>query len=223
MHSPVLSNLAAAVAAAAIRRSLGVVLLAAGLVVTQVARAEEAVPETTPLTDFRKQVGTVRDGLLTLNKRIEQSAKEIETLSTPVAARKQMDELQVLLAQTLGMVADNGEIATLGDKALAYSRSKLEQMHKDTKFDPQDRATLQQIWQRNTEEMERAVNELAAASRDFARQLRIIQTRGDYAAELAEAENAKEMIEVIKRLAGEVRSASEIMKTYIRTLMPPSS
>jgi hypothetical protein len=222
MHSPVQGKLAAAVAAA-IRRSLGAALLAASLVVPQVARAEEAVPETSPLTDFRNQVRAVREGLLALNKRIEQSAKEIETLSTPAAARKQMDELQGLLAQTLGLVADNGEIATLGAKALAYSHSKLEQMRKDTKFDPQDRATLQQIWERNTEEMERAVNELTAASRDFAHQLRIIQTRGDYAAELAEAENAKEMIEVIKRLAVEVRSASEIMKTYIRTLIPPSS
>jgi len=88
----------------------------------------------------------VKKSLEGVNAKIEDRAKAIETLSSPDAARQQVDALQALISQTLGLVADNGAIATLGAKALEYSRGKQDQMRKDTKFSPTERAELQRRW-----------------------------------------------------------------------------
>lgn len=50
-----------------------------------------------------------------------------------------------------------------------------------------------------------------------------MQTRGDYAAEVLEVENADEMVRVVRNLAGDVRDASEGLKLFIRSLTPPES
>ena len=207
-------------------------LLAALLAGSGLARAagEAAAPPAatattpaTPLTDFRTQLGDVKKSLEGVNAKIEDRAKAIETLSKPDAARQQVEELQALISQTLGLVADNGGIARLGAKALEYSRAKQEQMRKDTKFTATERAALQRRWDRNVTEMTKATDELSKASNEFAQLLKIIQTRGDYAAEILEVENATEMVKVIQNLAGDVRGASETLKTFIRSLSPPDA
>jgi hypothetical protein len=180
-----------------------------------------ATAPATPLVDFRTQLGEVKKGLEGVNTKIEERAKAIETLSKPDAARQQVEEVQALISQTLGLVADNGDIAKLGAKALEYSRSKQDQMRKETKFSPSERAELQRRWDRNVAEMVKATDELSKASSEFAQLLKNVQTRGDYAAELLEVENASEMLKVIQNLAGDVRGASEALKTFIRTLTPP--
>ena len=182
-----------------------------------------AAAPATPLTDFRTQLGEVKKNLAGVNAKIEDRARSIETLSKPDGARQQIEELQALVSQTLGMVADNGEIAKLGARALDYSRSKQEQMRKDTKFTPTERAALQKRWDTNVTEVAKATDELTKASAEFGRLLKTIQTRGDYAAEVLEVENAAEMVKVIQNLAGDVRGATEVLKTFIRSLAPPES
>src|SRR5277367_5724159 len=118
----------------------------------------------TPLNDFRSQLGSVKKSLEGVNAQIEGRAREIETLSSPDGARKQVEQLQALVSQTLGLVADNGEIAKLGAKALDYSRNKQDQMRKDTKFTPTERAALQKRWDSNVAEMTKATDELSKAS-----------------------------------------------------------
>ena len=186
------------------------------------AQPNSAAPAT-PLTDFRTQLGEVKKNLAGVNSKIEERAKLIEGITKPDAARTQIDELQALVSQTLGMVADNGEIAKLGAKALEYARAKQDQMRKDTKFTASERAALQKRWDTNVVEVARATDELTKASSEFTRLLKAIQTRGDYAAEVLEVENAAEMVKVIQNLAADVRGASEMLKTFIRSLAPPES
>lgn len=127
------------------------------------------------------------------------------------------------ISQTLGLVADDGEIAKLGARARGYARSKQEQMRNDTKFTPSERQALQKHWDRNVAEMAKATDDLAKASGEFAQLLKTVQTRGDYAAEVLEVENADEMVRVVRSLAGDVRGASEGLKLFIRSLTPPES
>ena len=61
------------------------------------------------------------------------------------------------------------------------------------------------------------------AGREFAQLLRVIQTRGDYAKEVLEAENAEAMVKVIQNLANDIRNGSEVLKAFIRTLTPPDA
>ncbi|MCP3442077.1 hypothetical protein [Bradyrhizobium sp. CCGUVB14] len=206
-------------------------MLCAAMVATNPAGAAEsgstaaasATTPSTPLNDFRSQLGDVRKSLEGVNARIEEKAKTIESLSKPDAAKQQVDELQALISQTLGLVADNGEIARLGARALEYARSKQEQMRNDTKFTPAERSSLQKRWDQNVAEMVKATDDLAKASSEFAQLLKTVQTRGDYASEVLEVENADEMVRVVRNLAGDVRGASEELKLFIRSLTPPES
>lgn len=206
-------------------------LLCTAMVATTPVRAAENGPSSpasatvpsTPLNDFRSQLGDVRKSLEGVNARIEEKAKTIESLSKPDAAKQQVEELQALISQTLGLVADNGEIAKLGARALGYARSKQEQMRNDTKFTPSERQALQKRWDQNVADMVKATDDLARASGEFAQLLKTVQTRGDYAAEVLEVENADEMVRVLRNLAGEVRGASDGLKLFIRSLTPPES
>ena len=185
--------------------------------------AQAADDSQTPLTEFKSQFKDVRKNLETAHGKIQNGAKAIESLSDPQSARKQVEELQALVSETLGLVSDNGDFAQLGAKALDYSRSKLEQMRKEKRFDDKERKALEQRWEKITGDTEKAVSDLSAAGREFAQLLRVIQTRGDYAKEILEAENAEAMVKVIQNLANDIRNGSEVLKTFIRTLTPPDS
>jgi hypothetical protein len=186
-------------------------------------QARAADDSQTPLTEFKSQFGQVRKNLEATQGKIQNGAKAIESLSDPGSARKQVDELQALVSEALGLVSDNGDFAQLGAKALSYSRGKLEQMRKDQRFDDKERKALEQRWEKITADTEKAVADLSAAGREFSQLLRVIQTRGDYAKEILEAENAEAMVKVIQNLANDVRNGSEVLKSFIRTLTPPDA
>lgn len=182
-----------------------------------------AADDATPLTEFKSQFKDVRKNLESMNGKIQNGAKTIETLSDAQSARQQVEQLQALVSEALGLVSDNGDFATLGAKALSYSRGKLEQMRKETRYEERDRKALEQRWDRIVSDTEKAVADLSTAGRDFAQLLRVIQTRGDYAKEILEAENAEAMIKVIQNLAGEIRNGSEALRAFIRSLTPPDA
>lgn len=140
----------------------------AGAVQAGSAAAASTTAPSTPLNDFRSQLGDVRKSLEGVNARTEEKAKTIEFLSKPDAAKQQVEELQALISQTLGLVADNGELAKLGARARGYARSKQEQMRNDTKFAPSERQALQKRWDQNVAEMAKATDDLAKASGEFA-------------------------------------------------------
>jgi hypothetical protein len=120
-------------------------------------------------------------------------------------------------------VSDNGDIASLGQKALAFAQNKQRELQSDTRFAPADRDYLLAEWRRIVAETERATNDLAGARQEFSQLLRTVQTRSDYIEELQAINNAQKMLEVIRKLAGELRSASDLMKSFIRSLTPPGT
>lgn len=67
-------------------------------------------------------------------------------------------------------------------------------MRNDTKFTPSERQALQKRWDQNVAGMAKATDDLAKASGELAQLLKTVQTRGDYAAEVLEVENADEMV-----------------------------
>ncbi len=91
------------------------------------------------------------------------------------------------------------------------------------RFDDKERKALEQRWEKITADTEKAVADLTTAGREFAQLLRVIQTRGDYAKEILEAENAEAMVKVIQNLANDIRNGSEALKAFIRTLTPPDA
>src|SRR5262249_17393322 len=103
------------------RRPIFTALYLASAIALGPFAAQAADDSQTPLTEFKSQFKDVRKNLETAHGKIQNGAKAIESLSDPQSARKQVEELQALVSETLGLVSDNGDFAQLGAKALDYS------------------------------------------------------------------------------------------------------
>jgi DNA repair exonuclease SbcCD ATPase subunit len=176
-----------------------------------------------PVSEFNKQLADVKKSVEDINTEIDKSAKEIEGLSKPEAAVAEIEKLQAIVAAGLAAVADNGDAAKLGARALGFARDKQKQFETDTKFKPEEREMLQREWRRIGDETEKATRDLSAARTEFAQLLRTVQTRSDFIAELQAINNAQRMLEVIRQLAGDIRNASNNVRGFIRNVVPPGT
>ena len=111
---------------------------------------------------------------------------------------------------------------TLGQKVVDYARSKEAVFDQDTKFSAEERQFLLKEWHRIETEAKRATDDLGNARREFTELLRQVQARSDYIEELQALNNAQQMLDVIKKLAGEVRAASGSMKSLIQSVTAPA-
>jgi phage shock protein A len=176
-----------------------------------------------PVDDFNSTLGEVKKSLGELTGKIESSTKDIEKVTAPEAARQQLAELQGLIADALGSVSDNGKVAVLGQKVIDFAAAKQKQIQADSKFTAEERAFLSKEWTRIGTEAKRASDDLNNARQEFAKLLRTVQTRSDYIEELQALNNADQMLQVIKRLAEDIRGASSALKNFIRTVTPPDT
>jgi chromosome segregation ATPase len=157
-----------------------------------------------PVEEFSRQLDELKKSFVELNKRIEESAKAIDGATDPQASRKEIAELRELVGSLLGAVADNGEVAQLGAKALEHARAKQKSLAAETRFTPEQRAFLLRQWDRIARETEAATAELDNARGRFAKVLRTLQTNDDYVAELMEIRQGEEALKVVRDLAKQI-------------------
>ncbi|MGE3248422.1 MAG: hypothetical protein AB7J19_19045, partial [Beijerinckiaceae bacterium] len=120
-------------------------------------------PTVNPNEDFARQFEALKKQLEALGGQIKKSAGEIEALTSPDSARRQIATLQSLIANTLGMVANNGDVARLGEKVMDYARRKQKEFETDKQFSPEERAYLQKEWKRVGAQTEAAIQDLTNA------------------------------------------------------------
>jgi DNA repair exonuclease SbcCD ATPase subunit len=176
-----------------------------------------------PVEEFSRQLDELKKSFVELNKRIEESAKAIDGATDPQASRKEIEELRGLVGSLLGAVADNGDVAQLGAKALDHARAKQKSLAADTRFTPEQRAFLLHQWDRIARETEAATAELDAARGRFAKVLRTLQTNDDYVAELMEIRQGEEALKVVRDLAKQIHEASDMLNNFINTITPPGT
>ena len=174
-----------------------------------------------PVEEFNRTLGDVKKNLGSLTGRIEQSTRDIEKVTQPDAAKKDLADLQALIAEALGTVSDNGPVATLGQKVVEFSRAKQKQIEQETRFTAEERQFLLNEWSRIGSEAKRATDDLTNARQEFAKLLKTVQTRSDYIEELQALNNAEQMLQVIRRLADDIRTASTALKGFIQAVTPP--
>lgn len=174
-----------------------------------------------PVEEFNRTLGEVKKNLGSLSGKIEESTRDIERMTGPDGARKELAELQALIAEALGAVSDDGKVAMLGQKVLDFARAKQRQFEADAKFTPEERRFLLQEWAKIAAETKKATEDLGLARQEFAKLLRTVQTRSDYIEELQALNNAEQMLQVVRRLADEIRAASSALKTFIKAVTPP--
>ena len=186
----------------------------------QTAQKPDAI---TPVEEFSRQLDELKKSFVDLNKRIEQSAKAIDHATDPEASRQEIAELRELVGSLLGAVADNGEVAQLGAKALEHARAKQKSLAADTRLSAEQRGYLLKQWDRIARETETATGELDTARGRFAKVLRTLQTNDDYVAELMEIRQGEEALKVVRDLAKQIHEASDMLNNFINTITPPQS
>lgn len=174
-----------------------------------------------PVEEYARKVEEFKKSAPDLGKKIEDSSKLIDDVTDVAKARSEIEQLRAVVADLLGRVSDNGDLAQLGAKAASHARRKLQALEQETRFKPEERQFLVEQWRELMRQTERAAEDLDGARKEFAELLRTLQTREDFIDELMQIRRAAEAIKVIRQLTGEIRSASEKLKTLIGGIKPP--
>jgi DNA repair exonuclease SbcCD ATPase subunit len=203
--------------------ALALLLMAAVAPRPALAQTAQKPDAIAPVEEFSRQLDELKKSFVDLNKRIEESAKAIDRATDPQASRREIEELRELVGSLLGAVADNGDVAQLGAKALAHARTKQKSLAAETRFTPEQRAFLLRQWDRIARETEAATTELDNARGRFAKVLRTLQTNDDYVAELMEIRQGEEALKVVRDLAKQIHEASDMLNNFINTITPPGT
>jgi len=174
-----------------------------------------------PVEEYARQVDQFTKNAPDLGKKIEDSTKSIDGLTDVAKAREEIERIRAVIGDLLGQVTDNGVVAQLGAKARSHARQKLQALERETRFKPEERQLLIDQWRELLRQTEAAADDLETARSEFAGLLRTLQTREDFIDELMQLRRAAEAIKVIRQLTGEIRDASQKLKSLIGGIKPP--
>src|ERR1700712_19440 len=124
------------------------------------ARAEGEKPPASADAQFSRQLDELKKSFGEVGRQIDESAKSIDTIKSPEEGRKSIEELRGQVAKLLDAVADNGEISTLGAKALTLADEKLKSLERETRFKPEERQYLVNRWRELKTATEAAIKDL---------------------------------------------------------------
>lgn len=208
----------------AVKRSVwfaaGLLLFLLAVPVQPVHAAPDAV---TPIEEFSRELDKLKQSFGDLSRKMEDSAKAIDGYTDSQKTRKEIAELRDAVAGLLDAVADNGSLATLGDKALRRTRDKLKELEQDNRFKPSERSFLIDQWRRIRDDTERATQELTSARTRFAELLRTLQDNEDFIDELLQIRQAEKVVDIIQQLSRDIRGASDQLQRLIGAIKPPGA
>jgi len=194
------------------------------LVFIMPVRSTSAAPDAiTPVEDFSRELDKLKKSFGDLGKKIDDSVKTIDGLSDVDKAKKEIGDLRAAVSSLLDLVADNGALDKLGDKALSRARDKLKELEQDNRFKPEEKNFLVEQWRRLRDDTERATEELGSARKRFAELLRTLQANEDFIDELVQIRQAQRVVEVIRQLTHEIRGASDQLHRLITGIKPPGA
>ena len=199
------------------------------LVLAAPVRSAYAAPDAiTQVEDFSRELDKLKKSFGDLGKKIDDSAKmidglSVEGLSDVDKAKKEIEDLRAGVGSLLAVVADNGTLDKLGDKALSRARDKLKELEQDNRFKQEEKNFLIEQWRRLRDETERATQELGSARSRFAELLRTLQANEDFIDELVQIRQAQKVIDVIHQLTREIRGTSDQLQRLISGIKPPGA
>jgi len=215
---------------AAIKRSFVVIAgILLFLVLAAPVRPAYAAPDAiATVEDFSRELDKLKKSFGDLGKKIEGTARmidglSVEGLSDVDKAKKEIEDLRAGVGAMLAVVADNGTLEKLGDKALSRARDKLKQLEQDNRFKQEEKNFLVEQWRRLRDDTERATRELESARSRFAELLRTLQANEDFIDELVQIRQAQKVIDVIHQLTREIRGTSDQLQRLISGIKPPGA
>jgi len=215
---------------AAIKRSFVVIAgILLFLVLAAPVRPAYAAPDAiATVEDFSRELDKLKKSFGDLGKKIEGTARmidglSVEGLSDVDKAKKEIEDLRAGVGAMLAVVADNGTLEKLGDKALSRARDKLKELEQDNRFKQEEKNFLVEQWRRLRDDTERATRELESARSRFAELLRTLQANEDFIDELVQIRQAQKVIDVIHQLTREIRGTSDQLQRLISGIKPPGA
>jgi len=215
---------------AAIKRSFVVIAgILLFLVLAAPVRPAYAAPDAiATVEDFSRELDKLKKSFGDLGKKIEGAARmidglSVEGLSDVDKAKKEIEDLRAGVGAMLAVVADNGTLEKLGDKALSRARDKLKELEQDNRFKQEEKNFLIEQWRRLRDDTERATRELESARSRFAELLRTLQANEDFIDELVQIRQAQKVIDVIHQLTREIRGTSDQLQRLISGIKPPGA
>jgi chromosome segregation ATPase len=200
--------------------AVGMLILISAAATYPAYAAQDAI---TPIEDFSRELDKLKNSFGDLGKKIDDSVRMIDGLSDAGTAKKEIEELRAAVSSLLAVVADNGALDKLGDKALSRARDKLNELEQDNRFKPEQRNFLIEQWRKVRDDTERATQELGDARRRFGELLRTLQANEDFIDELVQIRQAQKVVEVIHQLTRDIRGASDQLERLIRGIKPPGA
>ena len=173
--------------------------------------------------EFSKQLDELKKSFSDVGKKIDESAKSIDTIASPEQGRKSIEDLRNQVSTLLDAVADNGNISKLGVKALALAEDKLRTLERETRFKPEEKQYLVNRWRELRTATEAAIKDLDVARKDFADLLRSLQTSEDYIDELMQIREHEKALQVIHQLSDGIREASVKLKKLLGSIKAPGA
>jgi hypothetical protein len=204
-----------------LRAALCAIATVAVLSASALAQAAKDTDAFAPVDEYARKVEEFAKTAPELNRKIEEGTKAIEGMADVPKARKELEQLRGAVADLLGRVSDDGDLARLGARALDQSRNKLKALEQDSRFTVEERGLLIGQWRELIRQTEAASADLDRARLGFVELLRTLQTREDFIDELLQIRRAAEALKVIRQLTSDLRDASDKLKTLIGGIKPP--
>jgi len=188
------------------------IVLGIWLVLLSPASSRADAGSTTDSEQFLKAFGDLKQQLTDLPKKIDETASAVNRSSAPSNTRQELDKLRESVAGLLVTLADNGDLAKLGQAVAVNAQQKLNAAQQDTHFAKDQRDYLLSRWQRVARETETAVAELDTARTQLSELLRVLQTNDDFLVAISELNQAQDNIDLIRRLTEALKGLSDTIR-----------
>jgi hypothetical protein len=91
-------------------------------------------PRAPEVDSFSKDFAQLRQALIQLQRKIDETTTTITRNTDSTYARQQADELKEAIDKLLASVADNGPLAVAGPLAASYARARYAAIQQDQRF-----------------------------------------------------------------------------------------
>ncbi|MGD1037860.1 MAG: hypothetical protein ABR878_11830 [Roseiarcus sp.] len=157
-----------------------------------------------------------------LKSRIDAASQSITAqANAPQVAQDAIEELRGVVMPLLAAVADNGEVAQLGRKALNNANARKKALASNPQLTEEQRQLLTDAWELRIKATTAAVADLEKERMKFLQLMTYLQNQELFIAELAAIQQQDEVIKTIKELAKALSETSDDVSNIMASFNKP--
>jgi DNA-binding FadR family transcriptional regulator len=174
--------------------------------------------------EFNKQRTDLLERLKEFNKTINSTVALVkQKANAEEQARQTIVELRTIISPLLAQVADNGEIAELGERVLKNAIDRKKLLEQDPRVPEEDRPKLVAAWEQRIQRSREAKAELEKARLRFLDVMTLLQSKEFVIGEWAAIRAHDEALAAIEKLTVALNETSSDVDKFIAWLEVPAS